>query len=123
MLKWMKKTPPPTRGVPVELGGHTRYLRYPLRVMRQVREEFGTEAMNEGLDVEQLSVLICYGLRHEDDAITVKQVEEWVDGQNLKEVTEAMLEAFGQDPRAAAFMGAMGAAGPATPPPDPEKKT
>ena len=87
--------PPPTRGVPIQLD-RTRHLRYPLRVMKQIREEFGKEALADGVITEHLAKLIWYGLQHEDSEITLVQVEDLVDGQNLGEVSDAMVEAFGQ---------------------------
>ncbi|KKL09747.1 hypothetical protein LCGC14_2562800, partial [marine sediment metagenome] len=48
-----KGIPPPTRGVPIELD-KTRYLRYPLRVMHEIRQEFGKKALEEGVITEHL---------------------------------------------------------------------
>jgi hypothetical protein len=64
--------------------------------MREIREEFGKKALEEGVITEHLAKLIWYGLRTEDPTITQTQVEDLVDGQNLGAVSDAMVEAFGQ---------------------------
>jgi len=89
------QTPTPTRGVVVQLDRERR-LRYTLGVMRKIREEFGKDAVEEGFANDDLAKLFLYGLQHEDPDLTLEQVEEMVDGENLKSLTDAMVEAFGQ---------------------------
>lgn len=57
--------PSPTRGVSVELD-RTRHLRYTLRTIREIREEFGPEALETGqITADEMGKLLWYGLRHE----------------------------------------------------------
>ena len=87
-------TPRPTRGVPVALD-RTRYLRYSLRTRRKIREEFGDQAMSEGLSDEKLAKMLYYGLLEDDPTITVDQIEDLVDLENLKDILNAVVQAFG----------------------------
>lgn len=88
-------TPTPTRGVVVMLDKERR-LRYTLGTMRKIREEFGADAVEKGFATDELSRLFLYGLKHEDPKLTLEDVEEMVDGENLKTLTDAMVAAFGQ---------------------------
>jgi len=88
-------SPTPTRGVPVQLDRERR-LRYSLRAMRLIREEFGEAAVAAGIPADMLGKFLWHGLVHEDPSLTVEQVEELVDGENLEEMSNAILKAFGQ---------------------------
>lgn len=88
------QTPAPTRGVPVDLGdGKARYLRYSFKVIRQIREQFGENALTSGLNDGHLAAILKFGL--DDQEITIEQIEELVDMQNLKSVMDAMTKAMG----------------------------
>lgn len=97
------RTPPPTRGVPVELD-RTRYLRYTLATMRTIREEFGKE-LAAGISDDKLAKVLWYGLRGEDPTVTIEQVEEAIDLENLSTVMDAMRKAMGQKARVERIAG------------------
>lgn len=84
----------PIRGVPIELD-RTRYLRYSLGTLREIRAEFGAEALAKGIEDDAVAKFLWYGLRHEDAELTVEAVEEMVDLQNLPMVLDAVSEATG----------------------------
>jgi len=99
----MTPKPTPTRGVPVVLDKERR-LRYTLGTMRLIREKFGEDRMAQGVPAAMLGELLWYGLKHEDAQLTIEQVEDMVDGENLEAITAALVKAFGQkleNPRAA----------------------
>jgi len=103
------KTPTPTRGVPVDLGdGVPRRLRYSLRTMREVRQAFGDIEQFDAHD-ENLGKLLWFGLRHEDDTLSVPQVEELVDLEHLTTIMEAVTEALGGKALAVALTTPTGA--------------
>lgn len=100
----MTTTPTPRRGIPITLADGQEYrLRYTLGTLRQMREKFGKE-MEQGLGQGQVADVLLMGLRDHHPNLTKEQLEDLVDGENLKDVTEAM-------------MRALGAGGKVTPPP------
>lgn len=108
----------PTRGVAVELDRERR-LRYPMSAIKEIQARFDINLMaGEGLQAESLDDVvwvIWLGLRHEDPGepawwekvlaylglrdveprITPELVAEWIDLENIAEVTEAMQRAMG----------------------------
>ena len=87
-------TPTPTRGVPVMLD-KKRHLRFSLKTMRELREKFGENALETGLDQDAIATLLWYGLRHEDPELTPELVEDMVDLEQLTEVMQAVFKATG----------------------------
>lgn len=90
----LNDSPTPTRGVPVQLD-RERHLRFTLRTIREIRTEFGMDALTEGVSMEAIAKLLWYGLKHEDPDLTVEAVEELVDMQNLTELIQAVTAATG----------------------------
>ena len=90
------KTPTPTRGVPLTLDGVERRLRFTLRTIRQLKEKLGKTALEEGVSTDLLAELLWFGLKHNDPSLTVEQVEEMVDLEQLTEVMDAVAKATGQ---------------------------
>lgn len=90
------QTPAPTRGVPVVLDRERR-LRFTFATRRKMIEEMGGEErfLNEGLSGEKLIKVLWYGLRHEDASLTLEQLEELVDMENIGEVVDKLLRAMG----------------------------
>jgi len=92
-----ESTPSPTRGVPVDLDGETYFLRYSLKTLRQLREEFGEDVLERGeIAGDDVAKFLWYGLRDGHPDLTVEQIEDMVDLQNLPRVIEAVVEATGQ---------------------------
>lgn len=94
------RTPTPSRGIPVELD-RTRRVRYSLRTLRELCEEFGVDLdeLDElELKISTLGKFLWYGLRHEDPELTVEDVEDLVDMQNIQPLRDAVLEAIGGGP-------------------------
>lgn len=94
-----EKKPTPRRGRPIELEGQMHYLRYSLKTMRELREEFGPDAIEKGLDQNLIGKLIWYGLKHEESALTLDQVEEQVDLENLTDIMKVVAQATGSRAR------------------------
>lgn len=102
MWAWLKRvwgrepavTPTPTRGVPVMLD-RMRYMRFTLRVVDEIRKEFGADSLEKGFSGDNLARVLWYGLRGDDPTLTQQQVMDMVDLGNLQPVIKAMTEAFG----------------------------
>jgi len=87
-------SPTPTRGIPVQLD-RERHLRFTLRTLREIREEFGASVLASGFAMEAIAKLLWYGLKHEDPDLSVEAVEDLVDMENLTTVIEAVTAATG----------------------------
>jgi hypothetical protein len=73
-----------------------RRLRFTFATRRQMLEELGgEEKLREGLSGDSLCKVLWYGLKHEDPELTLEQVEEIVDLENLRETVAAMSKALG----------------------------
>jgi len=88
--------PTSTKGVLITCLDRDRYLRFSLKTIREMRDEFGEDALEKGINQEAISRLLWYGLRHEDSELTADQVEEMVDLEHLSEVMEAVAKATGR---------------------------
>jgi hypothetical protein len=90
-----ERVPAPTRGVPVELD-RTRRLRYTFATRRKMIEALGgEEKLTASLSGDDLCKVLWYGLQHEDPSLTVEQVEDMVDLENLSETVTALSKALG----------------------------
>ena len=90
-----ENTPTPTRGSSVTLDKLRRF-RYSFRTRREMIEKLGgEEQLTAGLEGETLCLVVWYGLKHEDPDLTVEQVEDLVDMENLTAVVTAMSVALG----------------------------
>ena len=76
--------PAPTRGVAIELD-RTRYLRYPLHVLKQLQQE----------PDRSLGIILHMGLVADDPALTVEQVEDMIDLENLSTLFAPVKRATG----------------------------
>lgn len=94
-MSTQEKTPTPSRGVPVTLD-RVRYFRYTLKALRAIREEFGDNALKEGVSGEKLAKVLWLGLVGDDPSLTPELVEEMIDMEHLDDVTAAMKKAMGQ---------------------------
>lgn len=65
--------PAPTRGVAVELD-RQRFLRYPLSVLKQLQRDGESKSLGE---------VIWIGLKGDDPTLTVEQVDDMIDLENL----------------------------------------
>ena len=77
--------PPPTRGVAIELD-RTRYLRYPLSVLRKIQEDGNDRSIGQ---------MLLMGLQKDDPELTLELVEDLVDLENLPALFEPMKKATG----------------------------
>ncbi len=98
----MTTTPPtkPTRGVPIQMD-RVRHLRFSLKTLRELREEFGKDVLETGFEGDNVARLLWYGMKWEDDALTVEMIEEEVDLENLAEIMQAVVKASGGKARVA----------------------
>lgn len=100
--------PTPTRGVAVDLD-RTRYLRYPLSVLKSLQEE--------GAD-KSLGQILLLGLKKDDPELTIDQVEDMIDLENLDKLFAPVKKATGGLINLANVFKGMGAEpGPQTPSP------
>jgi len=76
--------PAPTRGVAIELD-RTRYLRYPLKVLKQLQNEPN----------RTLGDILLLGLQADDPALTIEQVEDMIDLENLNTLFAPVKRATG----------------------------
>lgn len=90
----MTDTPTPTRGVPIQLD-RLRHIRFSLKTTKAMREKFGADTLKDGFDQDKIAELLWFGLKWEDSDLTVDQVEEMVDLENLVEVMKAVSQATG----------------------------
>lgn len=88
------ETPTPTRGVPITLD-RVRYIRYSLRVLRELREKFG-DKLEAGLSGDNLAEVLLLGLRGDDPELTVTVLEDLIDLEHLDEVMVAVKKAMGR---------------------------
>lgn len=65
--------PAPTRGVAVELD-RTRYLRYPLAVLKQLQSDQTERTLGQ---------ILFIGLQKDDPDLTLERVEDLIDLENL----------------------------------------
>jgi hypothetical protein len=73
-----------------------RHLRFSLKTTREMREEFGAKALEEeGLPADLVSKLLWFGLKHEDPELTIADVEEMIDLENLADVMTLVAQATG----------------------------
>lgn len=75
--------PTPTRGVAIELD-RTRYLRYPLGVLNTMKNGETT-----------LGRLLFLGLQKDDPSLTLEQVEDMIDLENLRALFGPVKKATG----------------------------
>ena len=89
------------KSVPVELGGATRTLKLNLNALEAFESTMGvsmtalTEKDANGdpvirVPVKTLRVMLWAFLLTDEPSLTIHQVGEWVDFDNLREVTEAI---------------------------------
>lgn len=81
----MEQNQKPTRGVPVELD-KTRYLRFPLKALRALRTEDADKSLGQ---------ILLLGLQGDDPSLTLDQVEELIDLQNIATLFEPVKKATG----------------------------
>lgn len=93
-----------TQPVTLVLGNKTRTLKYTLRAVSQIGERLGLKLRLNHLDedlmatplpLSALEVILWAGLIHEDKDLTVEQVGEWVDQDNVRDVLNAFFSLFG----------------------------
>ena len=86
--------PTPTRGVPIQLD-RLRHIRFSLKTTKEMRIKFGDDTLKDGFDQDKIAELLWFGLKWEDADLTVDQVEEMVDLENLTDVMKAVSQATG----------------------------
>lgn len=74
----------PTRGVQIELD-KARYLRYPVGVLKQLRSDSDLS----------LGAVLLLGLQADDPTLTLAQIEDLVDLENMHTLFEPMRRATG----------------------------
>lgn len=77
--------PTPTRGVEVELD-RKRYLRYPLSVLKSLQDENADKSLGQ---------ILLLGLKKDDPSLTIDQVEDMIDLENLDKLFDPVKKATG----------------------------
>lgn len=96
------QTPTPTRGIPVDLGdGKPYFLRYSLAARKRLIAQLGGEEKLKNLSGDELGVVVLEGLKGSAPDLTLEQLEELIDMQNINGVVEAMAKAIGMTGKAA----------------------
>lgn len=85
----------PQRGVPLTLEGKTYYLRFSLRTIRELSGD-DPDAFFKKMSVSTLGPLLLAGLKKSAPDLTLDDLEEMIDTQNIDEVTEAVTKALGR---------------------------
>lgn len=88
------QSPTPTRGIPITLD-RVRYLRYTLKTLRLIREEFGEKAFGDGVSGDSLAKVLWLGFVADDPTLTIDRVEDLIDLERLDEVLAAVKQAMG----------------------------
>lgn len=105
--------PTPSRGISIKLfpEDRERFLRFSLATLEAIQDEFGEDALSgNSVKGKRLAQILWYGLRSDaerngeattgDGAVfTPEWISEQVDMTNIKEIGEAMGEAFGNSKR------------------------
>lgn len=74
-----------------------RTLRFTLNSLAELEDAFGVPLSKLGeieLGIKSIRTMLWAGLIHEDDALTERQVGNFVDFDNLEEVQKKVTEAF-----------------------------
>lgn len=88
--------PTPTRGVPVELEGKKYYLRFSLAAIKNIAGGEDEEHFFKHMTMAKLGPMLLAGLQASAPELTLEQLEDMIDLQNLAEVTEALGKALGR---------------------------
>ena len=92
-------TQTPTRGVPLNIDGTKRLVRFSLKVQDDIREALGgKDIMKDGLTSDAIGTVLYYAMRASDPTLTLEAVKEMVDMQNISVASEAIIEASGMVP-------------------------
>ncbi len=89
-------TPTPTRGVPLEIDGTTRYLRFSLKTMRLIREKLGEDILEKGVAAQAMGDVLYLALKDSDPELTLDIVEDMIDLENMHLASAAIIAATGQ---------------------------
>jgi hypothetical protein len=88
----------PTQKIPVELGGKTRHFRFAFLAMAAIED--ATQQLPEQVIMRAqagspnaMATVVWAGLLHEDKAITIDDVKEWLDVVDMNELTAAVVKA------------------------------
>lgn len=93
-----------TKAVTLELGGKTRSLKYTLWAVGEIGERLGIKLrlnhLNEDLlstplSLRALTTILWAGLIHAEPELTEREVGEWVDQDNVRDVLAAFFSLFG----------------------------
>jgi hypothetical protein len=95
-MRQEEKLPTPTRGVPVELEGKTYYLRFSLAAMKSIVGDENEENFFKNMTIAKLGPMLLAGLKASAPELTLEQLEEMIDLQNIAEITDALGKAVGR---------------------------
>lgn len=81
------------------LNGEEKKLRYDLNALVELEDKMGvpiSELGNIKMSIKNIRSLIWCGLLHEDETITEVEIGKHITMENLTEVQESVMAAFGQ---------------------------
>jgi len=95
------------KSVPIELD-RLRNIRIGIKAMQTIKSVLKKPLDRVDLaDVDELLTVLMIGLHHEDNSVTKDQLADWIDEHTdletvIKATTDAILEAYGKNAKAAA---------------------
>lgn len=94
----------PQGGVPIEIDGTQRVLRYSINRLLQIEERLGVDMLNSGMELfsqkhlgnlKTLRFLLWVGIGGNQEGIEEEAVGEWFDPQNMPLLSVAVANALG----------------------------
>jgi len=87
-----------TKGIAIELGGETRYLKFDLNAFAELEDMYGNieEAM-QGLEkgsIKALRAILWSGLLHTNPDITPQEVGSWIEIKDLPSLSGTLGQAL-----------------------------
>jgi hypothetical protein len=83
--------------IEVELGGKVRHIRYTMNALAEIEDNLGvplSEMESVKMTIKNVRVILWAGLIHEDKTLTIEEVGDMVDLENMEAVQEKVAEAF-----------------------------
>jgi len=97
----MSKTPNLAPTATVNIGGQDRTLRFDFNALALLEEKTGKSAFDQAtfqnVKASDLRALIWAGILHELPDVKMEEVGSWLHPGNVREVSEAIGKAFGND--------------------------
>jgi hypothetical protein len=90
----------PSKGVPFELDGKQYFIRFSLATIEKIQDEFGELALTGNISGMKLAQVLFLGMKGASPDLTLEDVGEMIDTENLEVVVDAMTRALGRKTKA-----------------------